>query len=101
MAYDPRADVQQIMDVANSKRTDPATRLAIFTTLSRYQDQLKQLQNIKKVIAEQGEMLTQRDKFGRRIQVENPAMRSYAKVCQQANDTAVTLSKLGQATRCN
>lgn len=94
MGYDVRADIAAIMATANAPDTDPAARFALISTLSRYQEQLRQLAEIKSSIDEHGAMLTMKDSYGRAVVIENPAVRSYARTTQQANATAGKLLKL-------
>ena len=43
MAYDVKADVAAILAYAERPDADPAARLALISTLSRYQEQLRHL----------------------------------------------------------
>ena len=43
---------------------------------------------------EHGAVLTMRDSYGKTLLIENPAVKTYAKITQQANATAGKLLKL-------
>lgn len=99
MAYDVKADIAAIVAAANAPDADPAARFALISTLSRYQEQLRQLAELKSAIDEHGAMLTMRDSYGKTVLMENPAVKSYAKIAQQANATAGKLLKLYQKVK--
>ena len=91
MAYDVRADIGAILAYSERSDADPAARLALISTLSRYQEQLRMCQSLKDDIDMHGSMLTVRDGYGREIAIENPAVKTYAKLAAQAD---ATLKKL-------
>lgn len=99
MAYDVKADIAAIVAAANTPDADPAARFALISTLSRYQEQLRQLAELKSAIDEHGAMLTMRDSYGKTVLIENPAVKTYAKITQQANATAGKLLKLYQTVK--
>ena len=88
MAYDVRADVGAILAYTERADADPAARLTLISTLSRYQEQLKHLQQLKAAIDEHGAMMDIRDSYGKAVLIENPAVRTYTKVAKEANATA-------------
>ena len=89
--YSPAADIAAIMALTEQSDADPAVRFALISTLSRYQEQLRMCQNLKASIDEHGSMLSVRDGYGREIIIENPAVKTYAKLTAQAD---ATLKKL-------
>ena len=89
--YSPSADIAAILKITEQSDADPAVRFALISTLSRYQEQLRMCQNLKDDIDLHGSMLTVRDGYGREIAIENPAVKTYAKLTAQAD---ATLKKL-------
>lgn len=94
MAYDVKADIAAILAYTEREDADPAARFALISTLSRYQEQLRQLQDVKASLDEHGTMISMRDSYGRTVLIENPAVGTYAKVTKQANATAAKLLAL-------
>ena len=85
--YNPQADIAAILQYTEREDADPATRFALISTLSRYQEQLKMLQEIKATVDQHGTMLSVKDGYGREVLIENPAVKTYAKVSAQADAT--------------
>lgn len=94
MGYDVKADIAAILAYTEREDADPAARFALISTLSRYQEQLRQLQDVKASLDEHGTMISMRDSYGRTVLIENPAVNTYAKVTKQANATAAKLLAL-------
>lgn len=94
MAYDAKADISAILAYTEKPDADPAARFALISTLSRYQEQLRQLKDIKAAIDEHGTMMSMRDSYGRTVLLENPAVATFAKVTKQANATAAELMRI-------
>lgn len=94
MAYDAKADVAAVLAYADRPDADPAVRFALISTLSRYQEQLRQLRDIKSAIDQHGTMMEMRDSYGRTVLLENPAVGTFARVTKQANATAAELMKI-------
>lgn len=92
--YDVKADIAAILAYTEREDADPAARFALISTLSRYQEQLRQLQDVKAALDEHGTMISMRDSYGRTVLMENPAVGTYAKVTKQANATAAKLLAL-------
>ena len=86
--YDVKADIAAILKYAEKPDADPAARFALISTLSRYQEQLRQLREVKALIDERGTMIETRDRRGHKILVDNPAVTTYARLSKQANATA-------------
>lgn len=99
MAYNPREDIAAILAYTEREDADPAARFALISTLSRYQEQLRQLQDVKALIGQRGAMIEARDRRGHKILVDNPAVATYARLTKQANATAGALVKLFRAVR--
>lgn len=93
-AYDVKADVAAILAYAERPDADPAARLALISTLSRYQEQLRHLSQLKAAIDEHGAMMDIRDSYGKAVLIENPAVRTYSKVAKEANATAGKLMQI-------
>ena len=93
-AYDVKADVQAILAYAERPGADPAARLALISTLSRYQEQLRHLSQLKDAIDKHGAMMDIRDSYGKAVLIENPAVRTYTKVAKEANATAEKLIRI-------
>ena len=93
-AYDVKADVAAILAYAERPDADPAARLALISTLSRYQEQLRHLAQLKAAIDEHGAMMDIRDSYGKAVLIENPAVRTYNKVTKEANATAGKLMQI-------
>ena len=89
--YSPGADIAAILEITEQSDADPAVRFALISTLSRYQEQLKMCQSLREDIELHGSMLSVRDGYGREIAIENPAVKTYAKLTAQAD---ATLKKL-------
>lgn len=94
MAYDVRADIEAILAYAEGPEADPAARLALISTLSRYQEQLRHLAQLKEAIDAHGAMMDMRDSYGKAVLIENPAVRTYTKVAREANGTAEKLIRI-------
>ena len=94
MGYDVKADIAAILAYTEREDADPAARFALISTLSRYQEQLRQLQDVKAALDAHGTMISMRDSYGRTVLMENPAVGTYAKVTKQANATAAKLLAL-------
>lgn len=94
MAYDVAADISAILEYSKRADADPAARLALISTLSRYQEQLRHLSQLKDAIDEHGAMMDIRDSYGKAVLIENPAVRAYTKVTKEANATAEKLLKI-------
>ena len=99
MAYDVKADISAILAYAEKPDADPAARFALPTTLSQYQEQLRQLQDVKAALNEHGTMISMRDSYGRTVLMENPAVSTYAKVTKQANAMAARLLTLWRTVK--
>lgn len=97
--YNPVEDVRAILAYANTPGADPAARLTLVSTLSRYQEQLRHLQQLKSAIDEHGAMLEMRDSYGKAVLIENPAVKTYAKVTREANATAAQLVKIWKSVK--
>ena len=97
--YNPQADIAAILAYTEREDADPAARFALISTLSRYQEQMRQLQNVKTLIEERGVMIETRDRRGHKILVDNPAVATYARLNKQANASASELVKLWRAAR--
>ena len=93
-AYDVKADVRAILEYAERPDADPAARLALISTLSRYQEQLRHLAQLKDAIDKHGAMMNIRDSYGKAVLIENPAVRTYNKVAKEANATAGKLMQI-------
>ena len=93
-AYDVKTDVAAILAYAERPDADPAARLALISTLSRYQEQLRHLAQLKTAIDEHGAMMDIRDSYGKAVLIENPAVRTYNKVVKEANATAGKLMQI-------
>ena len=91
MAYNPREDIAAILAYTEREDADPAARFALISTMSRYQEQLRQLADVKAAIDEHGSMISMRDSYGRTVLIENPAVATYARITKQANATAAKL----------
>lgn len=89
--YNPREDIAAIMAYTERPDADPAKRFALISTMSRYQEQLKHLQQLKEAIDGHGAMMELRDSYGKEVMIENPAIRAYAKASREANATVKTL----------
>ena len=89
--YSPAADIAAILEITEQSDADPAVRFALISTLSRYQEQLRMCQDLKANIELHGSMLSVRDGYGREVAIENPAVKTYAKLTAQAD---ATLKKL-------
>lgn len=94
MAYDIKADIRAILEYAERPDADPAARLTLISTLSRYQEQLRHLSQLKAAIDEHGAMMDIRDSYGKAVLIENPAVRTYNKVTKEANATAGQLMRI-------
>lgn len=94
MGYDMKGDIAAILAYAEKADADPAARFALISTLSRYQEQLKMLADIKATINDHGTMLSVKDGYGREVLIENPAVKTYAKVSAQADATARKLLQI-------
>lgn len=94
MAYDARPDLSAIFAYVARPDADPVARLVLTSTISRYQEQLKHLQQLKSSIDEHGAMLEMRDSYGKAVLIENPAVRAYNKITREANATAAQLVKI-------
>lgn len=92
--YDVKADIAAILKYAEEPDADPAARFALISTLTRYQEQLRQLQDVKAALDEHGTMISMRDSYGRTVLMENPAVGTYEKVTKQANATVAKLLAL-------
>lgn len=99
MAYDVRADISAILAYCNEGDADPAARLALISTLSRYQEQLRHLAQLKDAIDEHGAMMDIRDSYGKAVLIENPAVRTYTKVTKEANATAAKLLSIWKSIK--
>ena len=89
--YSPAADIAAILEITEQSDADPAVRFALISTLSRYQEQLRHLAQLKAAIDEHGAMMDIRDSYGKAVLIENPAVRTYTKVTREANATAAKL----------
>lgn len=99
MAYDVRADISAILAYADRPDADPAARLTLVSTLSRYQEQLRHLAQLKASIDEHGAMMDIRDSYGKAVLIENPAVRTYNKVAREANATAGRLMTIWKGVK--
>ena len=77
--YNPREDIAAILAYTEREDADPAARFALISTMSRYQEQLRQLQDVKAAIDEHGSMISMRDSYGRTVLIENPAIATYGR----------------------
>ena len=100
-AYDVKADVGAILAYAERTDADPAARLTLISTLSRYQEQLRHLAQLKAAIDEHGVMMDIRDSYGKAVLIENPAVRTYNKVVKEANATATKLMAVWRTVKQN
>ena len=101
MAYDVAADISAILEYSKRADADPAARLALISTLSRYQEQLRHLSQLKDAIDEHGAMMDIRDSYGKAVLIENPAVRTYNKVVKEANATATKLMAVWRTVKQN
>lgn len=92
--YNPQADIAAILKYTEQSDADPAARFALISTLSRYQEQLKMLQDLNATINQHGSMLSVKDGYGREVMIENPAVKTYAKVSAQADATVRKLLQI-------
>ena len=89
--YNPREDIAAIVAYTERSDADPAKRFALISTMSRYQEQLRHLQQLKEAVDGHGAMMELRDSYGKAVLIENPAVRAYAKATREANTTVKTL----------
>ena len=99
MGYDVRADIAAILEYSKQPDADPAARLALISTLSRYQEQLRHLAQLKEAIDAHGAVMDMRDSYGKAVLIENPAVRTYNKVAKEANATAGQLMKIWRSIK--
>ena len=97
--YSPQADIAAILKITEQSDADPAVRYALISTLSRYQEQLRMCQNLKEDIELHGSMLSIRDGYGREVAIENPAVKTYAKLAAQADATLKKLLSIWRTIR--
>jgi len=97
--YNPKDDLQAILAYADRPDADPAARFALISTLTRYQEQIRQLQQLKEAIDEHGTMMSMRDSYGTVVLIENPAVKTYSKIAAQADTTVQKLLKIYNAIR--
>ena len=91
--YNPQADIAAILAYTEQEDADPAG-FALISTLSRYQEQLKMLQDLNATIQQHGSMLSVKDGYGREVMIENPAVKTYAKISAQADATVRKLLQI-------
>ena len=99
MGYDVGADISAILEYSKQPDADPAARLALISILSRYQEQLRHLAQLKDAIDEHGAMMDIRDSYGKAVLIENPAVRTYTKVTKEANATAAKLLSIWKSIK--
>ncbi len=64
------------------------------TTFDRYLFYIKQIERLKKELADTEVLISKEYVKGRKNLYENPALKSYNSACQQANNTALTIVKI-------
>lgn len=89
--YNPREDIAAILAYTEREDADPAARFALISTMSRYQEQLRQLAEVKALIEQRGAMIEARDRRGHKVLVDNPAVATYSRITREANQTAAKL----------
>ena len=97
--YSPAVDIAAILQITEQSDADPAVRFALISTLSRYQEQLRMCQSLREDIELHGSMMAVRDGYGREVAIENPAVKTYAKLAAQADATLRKLLAIWQKVK--
>jgi predicted secreted Zn-dependent protease len=82
----------EILRIAEASGAE--TNFFFVTTFKRYQVQIKMLNDLEKVLSEEGTLVTKEYVKGRKNLYSNPALREYNNTTNSANKTVETLMKI-------
>ena len=82
----------EILRIAEASGAE--TNFFFVTTFKRYQVQIKMLNDLEKVLNEEGTLVTKEYVKGRKNLYSNPALREYNNTTNSANKTVETLMKI-------